>query len=319
LLDADAADVREKLDALVDQCEQALERRAFDEAARHGRKACSLLAKAGQPGASNAEQRQRVRRAMGRVLMAKGLDGPSSRETLYEAVRQFSLASRAESKLVCAAVIKVLFDAPEELETVRALQQLAEALPRWAEHEPMLSRMALDVIAQRVEQWSVSTEPLARTKQGRETLLEAMERFSADAWSNGDRFAKLREAIAQRVLRSVLEHDPRAFESLRKHVRDERAGLSLDAQYAERSMRYLDAARCWQSFGDDRAALRCLRMAGDLESACALAERAGLEEAKLLRWMIELQQHWAARPPGALLESEVETLSRWSAEGMRSR
>jgi hypothetical protein len=318
-LDADAADAREKVDALVAQCEQALERRAFDEAERHARAACSLLGKAGQPGAANPEQRQRARRAMGRALMAMGLDRAASRVTLREAARQFSWADCSESKSVCAAMIKVLFESPEQLETMKALQALAEAWPRWADREAMLSRTALDVIANRIEQWAIATEPLARTKQGRETLLDAVEQFSEVARTHRERIAALRERLAQRVLRWVLENEPREFDALRMYVRDAREGLALDAAYAERGQRYRDAADFWRSYGDERAAVRCLRMAGDLEGACVSAERAGIEEAALLRWLLELQRHVAARPTGALLEREIEALRRWSDEAARSR
>lgn len=308
LLEVDAADARERIEALLLQSEQLGAQGRLDDAVRLARNAVGLLGKSGRPGAAGKELRERARRRLGQTLALSGIE-TRSRDELGRAAHEFRAAGRPGVALALRALATALFGDPAVLETHKALASTVQALGPVADAEAVLLDPIVRALRQRLE-WLASDAPVPDTPKGREALIDSTALLAKQAPSDRAAFARAHDALVLRILRFLAprpEH-AREYRALRPHLTDGRDAQLLDAQHAEACSEFATAAITYEELGELADALRCYRQQPDLKSAARIAATAASGDAAILGWAAELEDVLARRPAGSLREPEADAL-----------
>lgn len=309
LLLVDAADVRERIDALIHQSEQLSSQSEHLPAARLAQNAVGLLGRKDRPGSAGPELRKRAYRRLGQALAVLALR-TGARDDFSRAANQFRMAERREVGEVLRSVASALSGDLESLDTQKVLMASVDGLMGVIpEFEPLLSQPLLQTLRTRLEQ-VVEAGTLPSTPKGREVLLATAERLAHEAPS--DR-ASLRELRDRLLLAILSELAPRAevaseFQRLRSAADQLPAIGLLDARHAEACGHLAEASGLYEAAGDAKAALRCLRQIGSLTEALRVAKEIGHPDARALEWAEELRSLAARRPRGQLTASETSLL-----------
>ncbi|NOY93759.1 MAG: hypothetical protein GXP55_21450 [Deltaproteobacteria bacterium] len=308
LLEADAADIRERIESLVEQAEQLFARASYDEAVRLAEKATRLLGRPGRPGSARQELREAARRTFGRCLAARGIEA-AVRDDLRNASRCFRLAGMDVAHRALREANAALFDAEGSLESSRALGKLAAELSDLNLHEPTLLALLLPALVRKAEALA-SASFVPKTRKQQKALLGAMDALASQAPSNTEALRSAHDDVLQNIIHSLAFNQAREQEyaELRGPLGDRKELLRLDARRAESFDRPEEAAQLWVKLGDMDAALRCYRKSGDLEASAAFAKHTGAVDAKVLRWGADLARLIEARPSGSLEPEEQEAL-----------
>lgn len=301
----DAADVRERIDALIHQSEQLSSQGEAAPAARLAKNAVGLLGRRDRPGSAGAELRKRAHRRLGQALAVLALQ-EGSREELGRAAHQFRMAERRQIGDVLRSVGRALSGDLEVLDTQKALRGSADALTTTVpELEPLLVQPLLGILRARLER-VVERGPLPSTPKGRETLLATAKHLARSAPSDRAEFGRTHDSLLLAIL-TELARVPQAtteYEQLRRGADKLPGIILLDGYHAEARGDLAEAARFYEAANEPGDALRCLRANGDLAEAMRVASDLGHADAKVLGWAQELRSLLDSRPDGRFTLSE---------------
>jgi hypothetical protein len=323
LLDADAADARAKVEALIDQSTTCSGRGAHVEAELLARNACNLLGAPGRPGAAGLDLRTSARTRWARTLVELALPGLDPREwrraSLMDAARQWQYAKDTERSSFASTLARALFDDATTYDVMRALQTASERLAWLETNEPSLVATVMRALQAKVALWT-DEQLVPATPKGREALLCALRTMSATASTGRDAIGQWYRRSAEHLCEWWLASGDAAteFAALRAHVAED-SGAVFDARACERAGELERAATKWEALAHVNDALRCLRAARDYALAAELAERHGLAERATLRWLARALEVLGERPDGALEESDATALVQATNDAVRER